>query len=110
MVLVHHGLDLFNYDQKLCSHQLLIAAGNTKSNVEYDEYVVYKRTEDNSSPSSPSREPVKDEDSHVTYHFTRDDTSGSVLLDRAFRQGHLVDHKVHIIYIHVIVLVLYKSL
>lgn len=93
MLLVHHGLDLFNYDQKLCSNQLLITAANASSNVDYDEYVVYRRPGDRASCSSKRN--VTDEDAHVTHHFTRDDTTGSVLLDLAFRRGYFVNQEVH---------------
>ncbi|KAF7563518.1 hypothetical protein G7046_g651 [Stylonectria norvegica] len=87
--LVHHGLDLFNYDQQLCSSQVLISTKNTPSNVEYDEYVVYKKPGDTSPSSQQDHE--LDDDAHIAHHFTRDDTSGSALLNLAFRQGYSLD-------------------
>lgn len=90
--LVHHGLDLFNYDQQACSNQVLITTENAQSNVEYDEYVVYKRPED-SSPGSSALD-IEDDEGHVAHHFTRDDTSGSCLLDLAFRHGFKLDRYV----------------
>ena len=87
--LVHHGLDLFNYDQKVCSNRVLIST-DTPSNVEYDEYVVYKRPED-SVPESMQNDVVDDDGRHVAHHFTRDDTSGAYLLDLAFRRGFRLD-------------------
>ncbi|KAF4979037.1 hypothetical protein FZEAL_4712 [Fusarium zealandicum] len=89
MGLVHHGLDLFNYDQRVCSSQVLITAKDTPSNIEYDEYVVYKR------PKEPGpatlEDPMADDDEHIAHHFTRDDSSGTALFDLAFRQGFLLD-------------------
>lgn len=92
MSLVHHGLDLFNYDQHLCSSQVLITHPNTPSNIEYDEYVVYKRPEE-SGPATLEG-PVAEADEHITHHFTRDDTSGTVLFDLAFRQGAMLHRDV----------------
>jgi hypothetical protein len=93
MGLVHHGLDLFNYDQKTCSNQVLITAKDTPSNIEYDEYVVYKRSEEPGAPSI-QRDPWVDDDDHITHHFTRDDASGTALFDLAFRRGHMLDREV----------------
>lgn len=90
--LVHHGLDLFNYDQQVCSNQVLITTENAQSNVEYDEYVVYKKPEDSTPGSSTLG--IEDEEGHVAHHFTRDDTSGSYLLDLAFRHGFKLDRYV----------------
>ncbi|KAM0079363.1 hypothetical protein ACKRZS_008451 [Fusarium odoratissimum] len=92
MGLVHHGLDLFNYDQKTCSNQVLITAKDTPSNIEYDEYVVYKRSEEPGAPST-KRDPWVDDDDHITHHFTRDDASGTALFDLAFRRGHMLDRE-----------------
>lgn len=89
MGLVHHGLDLFNYDQSVCSSQVLITANGTPSNIEYDEYVVYKRPEE-SGPAT-LREHVVEEDEHIAHHFTRDDAPGNILFDKAFRHGFLLD-------------------
>ncbi|RKL18370.1 hypothetical protein BFJ68_g4072 [Fusarium oxysporum] len=47
MGLVHHGLDLFNYDQKTCSNQVLITAKDTPSNIEYDEF---RKPDDDEAP------------------------------------------------------------
>lgn len=93
MGLVHHGLDLFNYDQKTCSNQVLITAKDTPSNIEYDEYVVYKRSEEPGAPTT-KRDPWVDDDDHITHHFTRDDASGTALFDLAFRRGHMLDREV----------------
>ena len=90
--LVHHGLDLFNYDQQVCSNQVLISTKDTPSNIEYDEYVVYKIPEA-TVPDTPPQN-VEDDDGHIAHHFTRDDTSGAVLLDLAFRHGYRLDRKV----------------
>ena len=90
--LVHHGLDLFNYDQQVCSNRVLISVDGAPSNVEYDEYVVYKRPED-STPGSSALD-LEDDESHVAHHFTRDDTSGAYLLDLAFRHGYKLDRYV----------------
>ncbi|KAF9781485.1 hypothetical protein IL306_013205 [Fusarium sp. DS 682] len=92
MGLVHHGLDLFNYDQKTCSSQVLITAKDTPSNIEYDEYVVYKRSEEPGS-SSTQRDPWVDDDDHITHHFTRDDASGTGLFDLAFRRSYMLDRE-----------------
>lgn len=92
MGLVHHGLDLFNYDQHLCSGQVLITAPNTPSNIEYDEYVVYKRPEESVPTTLKGSEGEADE--HITHHFTRDDTSGTTLFDLAFRQGAMLHSNV----------------
>lgn len=92
MRLVHHGLDLFNYDQSVCSSQVLITANGTPSNIEYDEYVVYKRPEE-SGPAT-LREHVVEEDEHIAHHFTRDDAPGTALFDKAFRHGFLLDRNV----------------
>ncbi|KAM0564063.1 hypothetical protein ACHAPJ_000271 [Fusarium lateritium] len=91
MGLVHHGLDLFNYDQKACSSQVLITAKDTQSNIEYDEYVVYKRP-DEPGPAT-LRDPWADDDEHIAHHFTRDDTSGTALFDLAFRRGYMLDRE-----------------
>ncbi|KAF5004409.1 hypothetical protein FDECE_9103 [Fusarium decemcellulare] len=93
MGLVHHGLDLFNYDQKVCSSQVLITAEDSPSNIEYDEYVVYKRP-DEPGPAT-LRDPVAEEDEHIAHHFTRDDSSGTALFDLAFRHGFLLDREGH---------------
>ncbi|KAM5356084.1 hypothetical protein ACJ41O_002730 [Fusarium nematophilum] len=90
MGLVHHGLDLFNYDQKACSGQVLITAEDTPSNIEYDEYVVYKRPEE-PGPATLRNRVGDDEDEHIAHHFTRDDASGTTLFDLAFRHGFLID-------------------
>ncbi|KAF5023584.1 hypothetical protein F66182_4342 [Fusarium sp. NRRL 66182] len=92
MGLIHHGLDLFNYDQKACSGQVLITDKDTTSNIEYDEYVVYKRPEE-PGPAT-LRDPWAD-DEHIVHHFTRNDSSGTVFFDLAFRQGHMLDRDVH---------------
>ncbi|KAF7550463.1 hypothetical protein G7Z17_g5723 [Cylindrodendrum hubeiense] len=89
MGLVHHGLDLFNYDQRVCSSQVLIPKDGTPSNIEYDEYVVYKKPED-SAPEA-AHDSLGDKDEHVAHHFTRDDASGTTLFDLAFRHGFLLD-------------------
>ncbi|KPM45465.1 hypothetical protein AK830_g1076 [Neonectria ditissima] len=88
MGLVHHGLDLFNYDQRVCSSQVLIPNDGTPSNIEYDEYVVYKKPEESGPGTLHGPE---DGDEHVAHHFTRNDTSGTALFDLAFRQGSLLD-------------------
>ncbi|KAK7430876.1 hypothetical protein QQZ08_002666 [Neonectria magnoliae] len=88
MGLVHHGLDLFNYDQRVCSSQVLIPNDGTPSNIEYDEYVVYKKPEESGPATLHGPE---DADGHIAHHFTRDDTSGTALFDLAFRRGSLLD-------------------
>lgn len=90
--LVHHGLDLFNYDQRVCSSQILISTPKTPSKVDYDEYVVYKKAKDSESESEG--EHLRDDAGHVAHHFTRDDTPGATLLDLAFRHGFFLDRNV----------------
>jgi hypothetical protein len=98
MGLVHHGLDLFNYDQKVCSSQVLITGDDTPSNIEYDEYVVYKRPEDSGPAPAPApatlNHPWVQDDEHITHHFTRDDTPGTTIFDLAFRHGYMLDREV----------------
>lgn len=89
MGLVHHGLDLFNYDQRVCSSQVLIPKDGTPSNIEYDEYVVYKKPEE--LESGAQKDPLGDGEDHIVHHFTRDDASGTTLFDLAFRHGFLLD-------------------
>jgi len=99
MGFVHHGLDLFNYDQKVCSEQVLITGNDTPSNIEYDEYVVYKRDDSEPAPEpAPTslNHPWGHDDEHITHHFTRDDTPGTTIFDLAFRQGFMLDREVSI--------------
>jgi hypothetical protein len=98
MGFVHHGLDLFNYDQKACSNQVLITGNDTPSNIEYDEYVVYKRSEESDPAPVPTtlNHPWAHDDEHTTHHFTRDDTPGTTIFDLAFRQGYMLDREVSI--------------
>ncbi|CAG7556932.1 unnamed protein product [Fusarium equiseti] len=96
MGFVHHGLDLFNYDQKVCSEQVLITGNDTPSNIEYDEYVVYKRDDSEPAPEpAPAslNHPWGHDDEHITHHFTRDDTPGTTIFDLAFRQGFMLDRE-----------------
>lgn len=96
MVLVHYGMDLFNYDQRSSSTQVLIPDDGTPSNIEYDEYVVYKRLRGGEqeheldSVSSMSGGDVE----HIAHHFTRDITNGTALFDLAFRHGYFLDRNV----------------
>lgn len=89
MGLVHHGLDLFNYDQRVCSSQVLIPKDGTPSNIEYDEYVVYKKPEE--LESGVQKDAPGEGEEHIVHHFTRDDASGTTLFDLAFRHGFLLD-------------------
>ncbi|KAH7163316.1 hypothetical protein B0J13DRAFT_34805 [Dactylonectria estremocensis] len=89
MGLVRHGLDLFNYDQRVCSSQVLIPKDGTPSNIEYDEYVVYKKPE--ASGDKTPQDHLVDGDEHVAHHFTRNDSSGTALFELAFRHGFLLD-------------------
>ncbi|KAL6919944.1 hypothetical protein ACHAPO_001180 [Fusarium lateritium] len=99
MGFVHHGLDLFNYDQKVCSSQVLITGDDTPSNIEYDEYVVYKPPEDSGPAPAPAPAPATlnhpwvQDDEHITHHFTRDDTPGTTIFDLAFRRGYMLDRE-----------------
>lgn len=92
MGLVHHGLDLFNYDQRVCSSQVLIPKDGTPSNIEYDEYVVYKKPEE--LESGVQKDAPGEGEEHIVHHFTRDDASGTTLFDLAFRHGFLLDRNV----------------
>lgn len=87
--LVHHGSDLFNYDQQVCSAQILVEGEQAFTRVEYDEYVVYAR---------PRRESDEEEgeqhSSHITHRFSQDETSGAAMLDLAFRKGFRLDQTV----------------
>ncbi|GKU00613.1 hypothetical protein FLAG1_02934 [Fusarium langsethiae] len=95
MGFVHHGLNLFNYDQKVCSSQVLITGDGTPSNIEYDEYVVYKRPEESGPAPAPTtlNHPWAQDDEHITHHFTRDDTPGTTIFDLAFRHGYMLDRE-----------------
>ena len=90
---VHHGSDLFTYDQQATSAQVLLSGDDAHTRVEYDEYVVYSRR-----PATPSLEgePAEERhsDTHVTHRFSQNDSSGAHMLDLAFRNGFMVDRNV----------------
>lgn len=89
---VHHGSDLFNFDQQACSVQILLDGEQAYTKVEYDEYVVYSRP-----PGTPHQGPQpkkQHNETHITHRFSQDDTSGATMLDLAFRHGFKVDRNV----------------
>lgn len=92
-LLVHHGSDLFNYDQQLCSSQILLNGEQAYTKVEYDEYVVYSRPSETPHEARQQSSEHHDE-THVTHRFSQDDTSGATMLDLAFRHGFKVDPNV----------------
>lgn len=89
---VHHGSDLFNYDQEATSAKVLVDTDRIHSKVEYDEYVVYSKV-----PGTPLQGPVPKtaqdfhDETHITHRFSQDDTSGAHMLDLAFRHGFKLD-------------------
>jgi hypothetical protein len=90
-LLVHHGSDLFSYDQQVCSSQILLADEKATSKVEYDEYVVFAKPD---APYPPSLDPRKHSESHITHRFSQNEEFGATMLDQAFRQGYKLDRKV----------------
>lgn len=87
---VHHGSDLFNYDQEATSAKVLIDGEQAYSKVEYDEYVVYSKVP-GTSHEGPIPKRQQHNDTHITHRFSQDDTSGAHMLDLAFRHGFKVD-------------------
>lgn len=87
---VHHGSDLFNYDQEATSAKVLLDGEQAYTRVEYDEYVVYSK-----APGTPLQGPTPKRqphnETHIAHRFSQDDTSGAHMLDLAFRQGFKLD-------------------
>lgn len=90
---VHHGSELFNYDQQSVSAQVLLDGEHAHTRVEYDEYVVYNRP-----PGTPIVGPEprfkNHSDTNLTHRFSQDDASGATMLDLAFRHGYKVNRNV----------------
>lgn len=91
---VHHGSDLFNYDQEATSAKVLLDSEQAHTKVEYDEYVVYSKV-----PGAPLLGPVPKaqqdfhDETHITHRFSQDHTSGAHMLDLAFRKGFKLDRE-----------------
>jgi hypothetical protein len=86
--------DLFCFDRSVLQSEVLISDDVSTSKVEYDEYVVY-RVSDN-GPAEAGQKPCKLGHRHVTHKFNQDETPGAKMLDTAFRAGFGVDVNVNI--------------
>lgn len=91
VLFTHQASDLFNYDQTACADRILLSGTEAASQVEYDEYVVYRRDNGRYVPETASHE-----ESHVTHRFSNDDKSGAWMLDRAFRQNYALGRDVRL--------------
>lgn len=90
---IRYGQDLFNYDQQACSAQVLLDGKRASTLVEYDEYVVYDQP-----LTSPKEQDERRNNTNngfqITHRFSQDETSGTFMLDLAFRRGYRVDREV----------------
>lgn len=92
---IRYGSDLFNYDQRSCASQILLTGPNARSQVEYDEYVVYRKIDDSSHDAASGKYKWPQHgDNHIAHRYSRDHTSGAAMLDLAFRHGHRLDRNV----------------
>ena len=89
VLFTHQASDLFNYDQAACANQILLAGPEAASLVEYDEYVVYRKSQTEIADDASNHE-----ETHVTHRFSQDDKSGATMLDLAFRQNHSLSRTV----------------
>ncbi|CAI6095489.1 unnamed protein product [Clonostachys chloroleuca] len=89
---IRYGSDLFNYDQRSCASQILLTGANARSQVEYDEYVVYRKIDDSSHDAASGKYKWPQHgDNHIAHRYSKDHTSGAAMLDLAFRHGHRLD-------------------
>lgn len=89
VLFTHQASDLFNYDQTACADQILLAGPDAKTKVEYDEYVVYRKSQTEIADDASNHD-----EAHVTHRFSQDETSGATMLDLAFRQNHTLNRAV----------------
>jgi hypothetical protein len=78
--------DLFSFDKTALQGGILVNDPGAVSNIEYDEYAVYKRTAKES--------PTGQDDDVVTHRINQDETPGFQMLDMAFRNGYVADYSV----------------
>lgn len=94
MPFIDHGSDLFSYDQQTCSNQILFSGANASSKVEYDEYVVYHKAQEDEDGNETASEYGRLSSDHIIHRFSHDDTVGADMLDHAFRHGFTLDRDV----------------
>ncbi|EEY20231.1 predicted protein [Verticillium alfalfae VaMs.102] len=81
--------NLFNFEERLLRDHIL-ADNSSGSGIEYDEYVVYKRSSGATTPSHGDLAEHRPQ-STISHRFNQADIPGFEMLNLAFRQDYLLD-------------------